>query len=430
MNTFKNEFIKIGSKRIKIKDIKSYEPIKKRHKLKSSKPLREYHRKIWLSDVKIKEIYNSLMHENILVHTAEVFQGGIILGDVNVKTIHVESIDGIDDIDNWEKYIDVKALRTEYGKIKSIALQKSKEGTQSYVSGFFSKRSIKVPSSQIKEELSEHEAIIKIYENKNFSSKDHVIFTEGRLYFDGKMLRCKGSPLSGKCSPSKDSKEDWGFFIESTWNMERRCISEKELLESKELIRIDHEIPRPQVITTRYLEIKTYQNDVYEISENECDIDACLKELSLLEVSTVSCLRCNKFFLMSKSRDYLNIDFRLPTYWRITIDPNKQLCNECISDLEMKKYEELKCKSNAIEWHPITHQGNWKSRFDEKTAENNISSECFEKNIAVEELRIRAYQQGFHEVINIEFYENKNRDGNRIRTTWKAKGDFVIRKAD
>ena len=283
MDTPKNVFIKVGDTRIKLNNIKNYGISETRHK--SSEPIGEYRRKIWLTDSIINRTCNPTWEE------VDAFR-------VERSYKEHETLD-IDDTDTWRKYIDIDALRTEYERVKSIAVQKGNEEKQKIkqknrFTGFF--KNILGDFGKIDEELSQQEVVIKIDEDGiipdsiiEISENDSAVFycdlfTKGKLYYDGNVLRCEGSPFDGVRTRIESFQDDSVVgprtdVIKEKCSQNRIYSNEKDLTESGELSKINYKVPRQKEVVIRYLYITTYQNENFRFTEDTCDIDAILKKL-------------------------------------------------------------------------------------------------------------------------------------------------------
>ena len=263
MDNPKNLFIKIGDTRIKLNNIKNYGVSETHHKL--FVPIGEYRRKIWLSDYTIKRTCKS----DLLWKEGDgLFV--VVDGDCGITSDKSDETLYLNETYIGEEYIDMAALHTEYVRVKAIAVQKGNKEKEkaNFLDRLFADFG---QFRQIEEELSQQELIIKFDEDGLRPS--HDLFTKGKLYYDGKVLRCEGSPIRGIRVIEGSGKRESCY-------KDRIFSTEKDLIESGELSKISYkEVPKQEDVVNRYLYITTYQNDNFQFTEDKCDIDAILKKL-------------------------------------------------------------------------------------------------------------------------------------------------------
>lgn len=273
----KNAFIKIENNRIKLSNIKSY-GISKKHFfpnyfVEDESPIGECRRKIWFTDHIMKKTVKP--EWQIMDFFDETF----------IFDFHeFHEFMNIDDSDEWKNYIDMDVLQDEYNKVKEIAVQKGKEKKKK------NKKKNRFTSifknafgtfGDIDEELSSQEAVIPFFDDDL-----DLINTKGKLYYDGKNLRCIGSPFRGAKLITHSGDYDSSYAQEQKMMCTQYRLYDKEsdLIKSGELKKIyypkkDTEQNAEEIITSRYLYITTYQNDNYKFFEDTCDIDEVLKKL-------------------------------------------------------------------------------------------------------------------------------------------------------
>lgn len=285
----RNEFIKIGDTRIKLSNIKHYGISEKRKVVDCI--VGEYRRTIWFSDF-AKKSYHPIWDDMTQSEKYDLFRF-----DGRFK-----EFEDIDDSCMWKNYIDIDALKIEYEKVKAVAVQMGEKEKQSNkernkFTGFF--KNVFGSFGKIDEERSEQEVTVSFYRDDDFLSDTtdivvdgigynrRVIFTKGKLYFNGEILRCDGSPFKGARIVKETKQEVEGDDRYSDSERKQICsqdriyAEEAELINSGELTKIYYDVAKdnPEVVVRRYLEITTYQNEKFTFEQDECNIDNILKKL-------------------------------------------------------------------------------------------------------------------------------------------------------
>ncbi len=265
----KGAFIKIGEVRIKLSNIKNYGISEKQTANKS--PIGEYRRKIWLCD-NVRKTFNPEWETETSFNTQYVPCFG---GDRKSFLV-------IDDYPAWEQFIDIKALKNEYMKVKAIAVQRDeKEKLRNKKKNSFTAifKNLLKDTGKIGEVLSEQEAVVPFYyetdkvhageSEMDLRGPAGLVSTKGKLYFDGDTLRCEGSPFNGLRMEVERAK---------VCSQHRVFGEMDELIGNGELQRVDYGLTQ-EASTTRYLYVTTYQNDNFQFTEDQCDIDDILRRL-------------------------------------------------------------------------------------------------------------------------------------------------------
>ena len=260
------QFITIGGTRIRISNIKNYGISGKEESYIYSMIDYDFRRKIWF------------VHDGSLSTGAKIGIGiGIGAAAIGLLTYAVLSTKDNSDYDDyndlysphsssnddkirhvtvyphdeaWDNYIDMNKLKDEYNVLKK------QKGNQRKM---FKKNGV----------LSKQEAIVKGTTGRNLQEKtwkelsSNIAYTRGRLCFDGKILRCEGSP----------------YIIDGVY-ISRIHGTTAALIETGEL----REIKREEITDTvseynRYLYVATFQKDNFTFSINEYDVYAILNEL-------------------------------------------------------------------------------------------------------------------------------------------------------
>lgn len=276
MGNSQNAFIKIGETRIKLTNIKNYGISEEKHEVMQQHKQRvcgEYRRKIWLSDYAHRLTFSPKWKE---------FTDYIVI-DLDTIDPYIEG-SFLSDQHEW-KGINIENLKAEYKNVKSATVQKAKEKIKSDLkknifSGFV--KNLVNDDDKIKAELSEYEAVVKV---TDFDNIPDVMLTKGKLYFDGCMLRCEGSPFHDRRETNNPKTNQ--IKIEYC-DQDRILEDTNELLKSGELIKIEYDeakeaeymiVEKPMTVKTRYLYITTYQNDNFTFKEGTYNVDAILKKL-------------------------------------------------------------------------------------------------------------------------------------------------------
>lgn len=274
-------FIKIGNTRIKLNNIKDY-GIHEESRV-DYRPIGEWHRKIWFSDCAKGRTFTPQWEkcECTAPEKCGYCQNKCAFYDYpfyNCDRMLEEFLE-IDD-GEWREFIDCEALHEEYLKVKEAAVR---EGEQKQRHNRENNRFTAVfinlfgTFGMIEETLSQQEAVVPF----TIEGSCEFVNTKGRLYYDGSILRCIGSPFKGAKVETETDSNGGKVERELVCSRDREYDDESTLIDSGELKRVDYEntMQPKKVVIKRYLYITTYQNDNYQFSETEYDIDKLLEKL-------------------------------------------------------------------------------------------------------------------------------------------------------
>ena len=125
-----------------------------------------------------------------------------------------------------------------------------------------------------------------------------------------------------------------------------------------------------------------------------------------LERSKICCPRCNGRFLQKQLAHPASTG--LPWYWVFEKYGDTDICKSCREEVitsEREKYSCAKEKSEKIDAFPASYKGNM--GVDQSTIKINVESGAYrDRDDALNELRLRAFLEGYNVVINFKW----NRD--------------------
>jgi len=145
----------------------------------------------------------------------------------------------------------------------------------------------------------------------------------------------------------------------------------------------------------------------------------------------VCCPRCNDRFLLEQlfiPRIHLT---KLPSYWIMEKYSDAKVCENCIDKIleyEVKRYEHAKIESKKIKKYSCDFDGIDKI-IDHSTARNNVKSGDYRNwDDAYNELKLRAFNQGFDVIFNCEKQNYVETDGNYKYKMWSVTCSLAKRK--
>jgi len=274
-------FITIGQQRIKRSNIKEYYiGLDMRQFLRdnSDKPTKHltcvYRRKIWFTDYIMEKAYKP----------------NLATSKLNLDS---KSFEKFDDSSAWDKYINFVDLKKEYEKVKRDYNRKINEVLANQEAVL---EEYKVYYSGIKEWSRYAETYYPALDRWSSGTEwgfNHVFLTRGRLYFDGTVLRCEGSPFSVILRYEKDilydqmcpiwSSEDRKYYIKGNMHNDLLLLyNEEEAIKSTELTKITYDekdyekeleaLEKRKPEEKRCLYVTTYQNEQFKFREDTYDI--------------------------------------------------------------------------------------------------------------------------------------------------------------
>ena len=121
---------------------------------------------------------------------------------------------------------------------------------------------------------------------------------------------------------------------------------------------------------------------------------------------------------------------KLPRYWVIESFADKEVCKGCRNDIfefEYERFISAKAKCSDVAVHSANYKGN--IRINPSNIKKGVVSGNYRNKVdARNELKLRAFLEGFNVVFNCTLNEHPASYGNYQYTEWSARGNFAKKR--